>query len=146
MARDGIRLTSSSKQELDGLDKIKKTFQNGINHGLTRVGKLVVKFATAGIKNPPKTGVQRSGRNRASSPGEFPADQTGELRRSINFKVQGGSKKMIFGAKKLHGKFLEKGTRSIEPRPFIDRTVKDTNKQVEIILEKALDEEIKRKL
>lgn len=146
MARDGIILSSGSKSQIKRLNESIKRFSNGVNHGLKRAGQHVVKHAKTGIKNPPKTGVKSPGRNRSSKKGEFPADQTGALRKSVNFKVEGGKKRMIFGAKKLHGKFLELGTKRMSPREFIGRTVNETRKEVEIILEKALDEEIKRKL
>lgn len=123
----------------------------GMRVGLFQVGKLDVKVARHGIKTGPKTGrmYKHKGRNkRASGPGQYPANRSGELRRSVDFKVL-GFKRMFFGARKLYGKFLEEGTKSggkfrIIPRPFLTKTVKKNRQMTKNILYKTLNEELIR--
>jgi HK97 gp10 family phage protein len=118
----------------------------GMRVGLFQVGKFVVKVARDGIKTGPKTGRVykfKSRNKRASSPGEYPANRTGKLRRSVDFTVE-GFKKMRFGAGKEYGKFLETGTRNMEPRPTLKKTVDKTASATKNILQKSLNEEIKR--
>ncbi len=147
MASDAkITLTSKGKKAVFSLLEAKKIFDNAARHGLLLVGKKVLKEARDGIKNPPKSGFFykiRGRRHKASAPGQYPANTTGQLRRSVNFKVI-GKDKMIFGAIAKHGLFMEKGTRFIEPRPFLARAAKDTEKEAAIIMKKALSEEIER--
>lgn len=141
-----IKENSKNKKVFILLSKSEENAKKGGRVGLFRIGQLLTDVARAGIKNQPKTGEYykyKGRRKRASAPGQYPANRSGELRRSIDFRVDGNSR-MIFGAGKEYGKFLEEGTRNMEPRPFLKKTVKkmeSTNKQ---ILIKAFDEEMKR--
>jgi len=74
-------------------------------------------------------------RHRASAPGEAPANFTGNLKKSVGYDVS-GSDKLIFGAggkkSKVHyAKFLEQGTRKMQPRPFLKKAIEDNYRNIE---------------
>lgn len=62
--------------------------------------------------------------HQASAPGEAPAILTGEVVRSLYYEVR-GHKELEFGAKAKHAGWLEKGTKNMDPRPFVERTAHD---------------------
>ena len=62
--------------------------------------------------------------HQASAPGEFPANLSGKLVKGIDYSVR-GSNSMEFGDKAKHGKYLELGTKNMEPREHIVRTVEE---------------------
>lgn len=102
----------------------------GIQQGLTEIGKNLVKSAEDGIKNPPKTGRLyriRGGRtHQASAPGQYPAEITGKLRRSLGSNVN--NLIMEFGADTKYAPILQQfdtplktssNFKKIAPRPFL---------------------------
>lgn len=60
---------------------------------------------------------------RSSAPGEYPAVQSGDLWRSINW-ARAGKGKRLFGTGSKHGAYLEVGApkAGIKPRPFLRMT------------------------
>jgi len=130
-----IRPTRKTVEILNSFKTVDKRFDVGTRHGLYRAGKLLKKVTQDGIKKGPKTGRwyasrrKNGGRHRASATGEYPANDTGELRRSIGFKVE-GTRRLIFGADTdyalpLHDKHPKGGG-----RPFLTKTVEATHQQV----------------
>lgn len=107
-----------------------KSFYNGFRLGLKDIGGELEETAQEGIRNPPKSGrfyVLKGGRlHQASAPGEYPAERTGDLRKSIGTKVSG--LQLRFGAEEEYAKFLQQadsplktqstGTK-IKARPFL---------------------------
>jgi len=117
-----IRITDSSKKVVANIDKLPLACINGMRQGLFVVGKFLTKKTSENILRTPKTGryYKYKGRKyQASAVGEFPANRSGDNRRSIQFKVK-GKKKMIFGADAPYSKYLEKS------RPFLIRTIRET--------------------
>lgn len=58
--------------------------------------------------------------HQASLPGDPPAPDTGNLRQSVGFQISGPGRVGIgVGAGASYWRFLEFGTRFIEPRPFL---------------------------
>lgn len=118
------------------IQDIDQKTKRAIRNGLFELGKSLTKTSKQGILKQPKTGTKyRRGRGKnrytASSAGEYPANRTGNLRSSIDFKVQ-GSTNLIFGAKDTgkigmmnYGKFLEKGTKFMSARPFLKPSVSE---------------------
>lgn len=140
-----------------------------IRQGFYDVGKVLVKDAVAFINDKPKTGrtymvrIGKGGKllkNRrkhiASAAGESPAVITGKLRDSVNFLVHGDTKLEFgvddkFGVK--YGKFLEysdlismtgKGSKNIEPRPFISKSYKKNEQQIVTIFTNSLEKNLKK--
>ncbi len=104
-------------------------YQRGISKGFYFLGRFLVLKTKDAIKNPPKTGriyrlsgalKRRAGRSfhQASAPGEAPANLTGDLRRGVS-SITVGCESLTFGysSDTLYGRFLELGTRKMEPRP-----------------------------
>ena len=107
------------------LDILDEKMELGARRGLTAFSKLVVKVTKDGIKNPPKTGVKyRSLRVRSSREGEYPANQTGTLRRSIGYQLR-GSRRSFVGSRDKKAYWLAFGTRYMGKRPFIGRAIKE---------------------
>lgn len=100
-----------------------------INVTLKDIGNTLVKTAKEGIKKSPKNYrlyfYKGKGFVRSSSPGTYPADQTGKLKRSINKEITGYQ--MKFGAAEEYGKYLQQTDDpekqaiwvKIAPRPFL---------------------------
>lgn len=108
--------------------------------GLALAGKIVVKTAKDGIKNPPKTGryyIKNGRRHRASREGEYPANQTGELRNSIGYTIE-GTRKVSVGARAKYAGFLEDGTKGMGQRPFLKNSVKQNEKEIYATIEKEV--------
>jgi HK97 gp10 family phage protein len=78
--------------------------------------------------------------HQASAPGEPPASDTGRLVNSISavYDTNAISGKVVVGAK--HGLYLEFGTQTIEPRPFLRPAVANTKAKVQA----AMAEEMKK--
>jgi len=72
----------------------------------------------------------------ASAPGEPPAVQTGQLRNSVTAVVEteGKSVKGIVGTELMKGLWLEKGTRNMAPRPWLERSFESSLDRVKEIL------------
>lgn len=98
----------------------------GARRGLDKYAKQVRKTTQEGIKNPPKTGIKyKSLRVRSSKAGEYPANQTGKLRRSIAYQLV-GSQKAFVGSTVYYSNFLAFGTRFMNKRKFIGTAINDT--------------------
>jgi len=67
-----------------------------------------------GTKSPPP-----------SDPGEPPHLVTGELRRSIANVVDADALVARIGTNKIYGRYLEMGTNKMEPREFLEATLKE---------------------
>lgn len=72
----------------------------------------------------------------ASAPGEPPAVQTGQLRNSVTAVVEteGKSVKGIVGTELMKGLWLEKGTRKMAPRPWLEPSFDKSLERVKEIL------------
>lgn len=72
----------------------------------------------------------------ASAPGEPPAVQTGQLRNSIatNVYTEGRSIKGEVGTELMKGLHLEKGTKNMAPRPFLEPSFDSSLDEVKEIL------------
>jgi HK97 gp10 family phage protein len=58
-----------------------------------------------------------------SAPGEYPRLQCGELRRSITWELDEKKMMVRVGTNKIYGRYLEKGTIYMAPRPFLGVTL-----------------------
>jgi len=68
-----------------------------------------------------RRGRERGKPHQASAPGEPPAVDTGELRQSVRWTIEGSGTEVTgtVGTKKKHGKMLEFGTTKIKARPWL---------------------------
>lgn len=96
----------------------------GARRGLDKFAKKIRKVTQDGIKNPPKTGIKYpSLRVRSSRAGEYPANQTGKLRRSISYQLVGNQKAFV-GSTIYYSNYLAFGTRYMAKRAFIGTAIK----------------------
>lgn len=97
-------------------------------------------FVTKGFGDTPKTGrLYRRGRrtHTASSPGNFPAIDTGDLKRSTRTLRTGKARfKVVFG--KAYAVYLEYGTIRMSARPFVRETLEYAEKRLQQRTEAAL--------
>lgn len=99
--------------------------QLGARRGLNAFCKILYQGTKDAIKNPPKTGIKYPQlRVRSSAPNEYPANQTGKLRRSVGYQIDGYTRAYL-GATQYYAYFLALGTRKMKKRAFIDRQMKE---------------------
>ncbi len=114
--------------------------RTGIRKAFYYIGKEDVSVSRKQILKKNKTGrvymvrlKGRTVRHRASAPGEFPANLSGALRKSIDFVVR-GSNRMEFGARVPYAENLElgkipgPGSAASKARPFLAKTVELTRR------------------
>lgn len=126
----------------------KKNHQDGLRHALVEIGKEVTQLTAKYILGPPKTGriyIINGRPHQASAPFESPAELTGKLRRSINFKVS-GSRQLRVGETAYYAKWLEEGTRDnkILPRPHLIRAIRARQRKVVKIIEENVNRQLNR--
>ena len=99
----------------------RKEFQRGIRYGLHEVGRDNLLFLRKILDQPNKHGrwyFIHGKWHRASAPYEAPAKLTGKLLNSTAYKVR-THHSLEIGDQMYYGKFLEKGTVKMEPRPHL---------------------------
>lgn len=121
--------TPDTREFLLRFKNIDKQFRKAVRRAQKQNGEELVKNIKEGIENPPKTGVKyKQLPNVSSAPGEFPADQSGKLLRSVK-KSLGWGINMKVGYKAKHGLFVELGTkkgtriRGMAPRPALQTAI-----------------------
>lgn len=111
--------------------KMPITSRTGMRHGLYQFGKLLYTDTRQEILRKPKSGreyIIRKGNRRfrhiAAADGETPANITGNLRKSVEFKVR-GSNEMEFGYDNSvdYGKYLELGTKKMGAKPGLKNSI-----------------------
>jgi phage gpG-like protein len=121
-----------------------------MKNSLKQIGDVLVQQSKEGIQNPPKTGLiyKYSGRNiQASRVGEYAANRSGRLQKSINAKAN--RERLVFGSNVEYGKFLEEGHKSrsgkcVGKRDNLLKAIVETRfKQINIV-EKEFAKELKK--
>ncbi len=149
-----LEVDPKSRFAFIGIKTIIAQSKSSIRKGWYFVGKELQKEGQKLVKEGPKTGrlyriKGRRRRHRASAPGEPPANRFGDLRRSINFKVEGW-RRMAYGAgttTMIYPAVLELGTRKsrkIEKRPYLIVAIKTKQKQTRKIFEQQLKKGLNR--
>ena len=141
-----IRTTAKADQILAKIPRHKAIHQEAIEQGLFDAGVQVTREIRRLILSGPKTGrlyriKGRRRRHRASAPGEPPANLTGRLRRGYDFQVHGFARMSIVN-KVPYALFLELGTRRIAPRPHVSVAIRNTQREVENILNEAAKDKL----
>jgi len=131
------------------LDKINK---QAIRKAFYYVGKDLVTVAKSEIMKKPKHGityrVSKGGRvvmHTASAPGESPANLTGNLKRGLDYEVQ-GSDEMIFGVKDTvnYAGYLEDGTSKMKSRPYLITSIKENYGNIQKHFEERINRELNK--
>ena len=142
-----VKEDSANKRTLLTVDNATYRVRRGLREGLLTIGKENSKHVKRLIRKPPKTGriYSKGGRRiRASAPGEAPANRSGRLARSVGYRVSGWIR-CEFGDRAPYGKFLENGTRKMEPRPHLVRTANEKRRDNYNTIAQSTGKEIHRK-
>lgn len=156
-----ITASPQNKKVQIQLGKLAERQFEGIRKAFYYSGKDLIITSRQLIKNPQKTGKTyrkrnpRTGRievHQASAFGEPPANFTGDLARSIDFKVSGANT-MEFGSKEITSSypnqaFVDYG-RYLEPdaklnRPFLINAIKRNYRNIQIHFEREIKKSISR--
>lgn len=134
-----ITVTPKTKSVLVDIPGLTRKFQGGIKDALHEIGPEIVKETRRLIETGKKTGrVYRvNGRDhQASAPTESPADRTGSLADSGDFKVR-DFVQLEIGETEEYAGYLEDGTKNkdgstkMEPRQHLIRAVNGKARETE---------------
>jgi len=133
-----IKVSKRAREVLISIPKHLRKHRQGLENALYEHGPEVIRETRRLIINGPKTGRVYSFRgasHQASAPGEPPANRTGRLAGSGDFRVRNWQE-MTVGQTADYAIFLAEGTRGrIAPRPSMIRAIntKARDLQVSII-------------
>jgi len=137
-----IKINKKSKDVLISLSEQTKLNRRGLERALHEIGKDVVDETRKLIINGPKTG-RVYGNHQASAPGEAPANKTGRLAASGDYKVRNWQE-MTVGETAFYAKFLEDGTRKMKPRPHLIKAVSNMARNAQLAILENIQAEINR--
>ena len=146
-----------AKQMQVRINRLSTQSSKALRQGFFAFGKDLVNTSRRLIIDPPKTGkwyrvTGRKRMHRASAAGQSPANMTGKLQRSIDFKVH-GSTRMEFGSNpakagdtaktRKYAKALEVGNSRMARRPYLEpsmrKNARNGRKHFERELRKAMN-------
>lgn len=106
--------------------------QNEIRKAVSKVGK-------GGQKGRDAKGKFTKAKRSSSPPGDYPFKQTGFFRSNINTFFDAPRFRQLVGvaATAFYGRFLEFGTKHMDPRPWLYRTLRRIQPQIKSILGKG---------
>ena len=130
-----IKVTRKTREVLIDIPKHLRKHRQGLENALYEHGPEVIRETRRLIINGPKTGRVysfRGGRHQASTPGEAPANRTGRLAKSGDFRVRNWAE-MTVGQTEDYAIFLADGTRGrIAPRPSMIRAVNSKARDLQV--------------
>jgi hypothetical protein len=148
----------SNRLVFKGIERSPNNIRTGIRRGSYISGQELTQDVRSRMTNGPQTGrtytiykgrggseLKRPRRHTASGPGEYPAVITGELRKSVDFKVR-GQNQLEFGAGGkdiLYAKPLEVGTRRIAARRYLKQTVDRLGNKVKTNVSREINKRLK---
>jgi len=138
-----FKASNINKKIYLNLENVDANTKTGARHGLYQLGKKLRHDVNKDILRKPRSGKvyasRGRGRHTASIAGEAPANWTGNLRKSLDWNVNGWET-MKFGYKAEYGKYLEEGTKNMEARPGLKIAVKKNSRNGK----KYIEQEIKK--
>jgi len=121
-----IKATQTAKKTLISIGEAPRLHKKALRLALNEIGSELVNLIANYIFRPPKTGriYMFNGRaHQASAPGESPANRTGRLARSGDYKVR-SYQEMVVGETAPYAAYLEEGREpKLQARPHIIRAV-----------------------
>lgn len=110
--------------------------------GLTEAGELVghelVRKVQDGMLNGPKSGRIYPGLpNQSSAPGEYSANQSGDLLGSFNYRM-GGDYVSFYSDGCDHAGYQEFGTSKMAPRPNMEMAITESDEYIRQIIEQIV--------
>lgn len=143
-----IKTSKNAKRMLIEISKAPHKHKRALRLALNEIGSEVVNSTANFIFNPPKTGRWYNFNGRpyqASAPGESPANRSGRLAKSGDYKVR-NFQEMTVGETAYYAKWLEEGTRDgrIKPRPHIIRAVNKHHRDAVNAIREHVQQELSR--
>lgn len=109
----------------------------GVSEAGELIGKTLVKAAHNGILNGSKSGRHYPGMsNQSSAPGEYSANQSGDLLNSINYRAHAAY--VSFYATSGHAGYQEYGTSKMGARPNLEMAIEEQEGVIEQIIEQIV--------
>lgn len=128
------------ERALASLASAASSFAAGLRDAADIAGQLLTRDVQKGMNEGPQSGLTHPGaRRQSSSPGEYPAIQSGQLVGSIDYEVQ-GSNSLSFGSRGAFNRGydyalgLHEGNARVASRPYLTMTVNRTQDEVTRIL------------
>ena len=136
--------SDSNMKAFESMQNIEANTKFGIERGLFRLGKDLIKSFNAQTKDR-KTGKLyrvpgRRRRVRASAPGQSPAVRSGKYKKAVGYKISGTT--MRFGNSVEYAGFLETGTSRMKARPGLGNAIKDNQRNGLLSLSDSIESEL----
>ena len=158
MNKSGIFPDFTNRKVLINIKSLGKHEKQGAINALHKIGNSLKRTAKRGIySKKDKTGrvylVRLGGRikrHQASAGGQYPANLTGTLAKSVGFEKANTGMQLEFGAgnketgEAIYAKYLEEGTSKMSPRPFLTKAVKSNLGQMELYLQQEIGKQLKK--
>ena len=126
------------------LDKLSENVKIGGYRGLQSCAKMIIKTVSDGMLQSAKTGKKYSSmRLRSSSAGEYPANQTGRLRRGLGYQMQGQTRVYV-GNRVHYSRYVANGTRNMSARRFIKEAMRDNLNKIYETIDKNVTREVSK--
>lgn len=139
-----IKASPGTNKTLVDVGRHLNRHRKALRLALKDVGSDVVSDMARFILTGPKTGriyVYNGRAHQASAPGESPANRTGKLAASGDYKVR-GYYEMVVGETAEYAGYLEHGTYKMAPRPHIIRAVNKNRMNTIRTIENNVKQEI----
>lgn len=130
-----IKVTTHFDKLITELDNTQKLLKISMEKSLQACGEMLKQEMIKRIESGSKTG-NMYGNHQASAPGQSPADDSGDLVRSLKVDVLKNGEMNIKGT--IYALYLENGTSKMQPRPFIQPSIKGVRRQIQKIFEKEV--------
>lgn len=146
----GIKFNPANKEVFIQIANLANINKEAIRKAFYYVGKDLVATAKTDIMKKPKHGityrVSKNGRmvmHTASKAGEAPANLRGNLKKGLDYEVQ-GSDEMTFGVRDTveYAGYLEDGTSKMKARPYLKTSIEENFGNIQ----RHFEEQIKRDL
>lgn len=123
-------------------EAVTAVLRQAVMRGVVAATEEVRNEAVRLIQSGPKTG-RVYGRHQASAPGEAPASDTGRLVNSITTAFDDVKLTGTVAANTDYAEYLEYGTATMEPRPFLRPALTAKREQVTALITAAIAEALK---
>lgn len=137
------RLTFDPKNKTVIFDLDQKSLQSerAARQALYKTAKHIKETTQKKIRTGTRSGIKyKRLRRRSSAPGEYPANQSGNLAKSIGFNVL-SSFRIEVGARVKYAGYLEDGTGKMAPRPYLSQTQLSSEEIIKNIFIKEFNKE-----
>lgn len=142
-----LNATKAAKKNIRDVSTAELFFLGGLRDALFDIGRLTSLEASTMIDNNGRTGriyIVGGKVHQASAPGEAPANLSGKLKSGMDYNVH-GHEEVEWGSTVDYGRFLEEGTRSMAPRPYLLKVHAKHGADASVYLGRRVDDALKRR-